>query len=141
CDKAIALKPDNLKAHYTRGSALHQLERHDEALASYDKAIELKPDFAGAHLGRGLAMLVKGRMQEGEEMFHKALALKPDYAAPLSGLASIYKNLDADRLDIKTIENLVNNPALPAEDKEFLYFSLGKIHDDCGRHDEAFDYY
>jgi tetratricopeptide (TPR) repeat protein len=57
------------------GMILNALERHQEALESFDQALKQKSKFAEAHNNRGA-----GRDEEALESFRKALALKPDYA-------------------------------------------------------------
>jgi tetratricopeptide (TPR) repeat protein len=141
CDKAIALKPDCAEAHSTRGATLSQLKLYDDALASCDKAIWLKPDYAEAYQNRGVILVSKGDMQEAERMFLKALALKPDLPMPLFSLAKIRKYQDADHADVKAIQILLNKPGVSLSDKEHLYFALGKIYDDCGLYDDAFESY
>ena len=47
--KAVALSPQDVEAHYNLGITLKELGRLDEALASYRRAIALKPDYAEAH--------------------------------------------------------------------------------------------
>lgn len=41
-EKACELRPDWEKAHFRRGLALEELERHEEALAAYIRADELE---------------------------------------------------------------------------------------------------
>ena len=55
------------------------LERHEDAIVSYDKAIALKPDFAAAHNNRGNALMVLNRPDEALASYEKAIALKPDF--------------------------------------------------------------
>src|SRR6267142_1145781 len=43
-DTAVKIVPGSAVAHGNRGDALKELNRFDEALASYDKAFALKPD-------------------------------------------------------------------------------------------------
>lgn len=43
-EQALTLNPKYANARNNRGVALHKLERHEEAIASYDKAIAIKPD-------------------------------------------------------------------------------------------------
>ena len=138
---AIMLRPDFAEAYNNRGDTLQDLKRHDDALASFDKAITLKPDYAEALNNLGIALMNKGEMSEAERMFLKALALEPDYPAPLYNLTSLRKYRDAGHVDIEHIQALLAKPGISQQDRECLYFSLGKCYDDCGLYDEAFEYY
>ncbi len=140
-DKAIALKPDCAEAHKNRGATLQELKRLDDALASCERAIALKPDYAEAYQTRGLCLVSKGDMQAAEEMYLKALELKPDFTDPVFSLVQIRKYRYRDHPDVKNIRSLLGKPAISLHGRECLYFSLGKIYDDCGLYDEAFKCY
>jgi tetratricopeptide (TPR) repeat protein len=141
CHKAIALKPDSAEAYINQGSILDVMQRYDDALASYAKAIALRPDSAEAYHDRGNTLVTKGDMQEAEKAFSKALALRPDYPSALFSLTQIRKYKIADREQVTRIHKLINNSHTSRRDKEYLYFALGKIHDDCGLYDDAFECY
>jgi len=140
-ERAIALNPKHAEAHNNRGVTLQEMKRYDEALVSYDQAIALNPGYAEAYYNRGTLLVSQGDMAAAEVMFHKAFELKPDFSAPLFNLAKIreYHNVEND--DVKTIKALLNQPGLAAEDKDQLYFTLGKIYDDADRFEEAFEYF
>ena len=138
-DQAIALNPAHTDAHNNRGSLLQDMRRYDEAIASYDQAIAAKPDFAMAFFNRGTAMLIKGDMAEAEKMFRKALELKPDFSDPLHSLSTMRRHEKASSPEMREILDQLKNPGITAESKEHLYFSLGKIYDDSGQYDEAFE--
>lgn len=140
-DKAIALTPDYAEAWNNRGATLQTIKRYDEALASCDRANALKPDYAEAWNNRGLYLVNKGDMPGAETMCLKALALQPDYPDPLFNLANIRHYRDADHADIKHAKQLLQRPGISPEDREHLYFTLGEMHDDCGRYDDAFECY
>ena len=61
-------------------TALNNLKRLEDALASYDKAIALKPDFGEAYTNRGNALQDLNRPADALASYDKAIALKPDYA-------------------------------------------------------------
>ena len=63
-DLAIALQPDNARAHNNRGVVLHGLMHDDEALASHDKATALKPEYAEAHYNRGIVLRELDRLDD-----------------------------------------------------------------------------
>ena len=63
-DKALELKPDDQEALYSRGIALYDLGRFEEAVACFDKALELKPDDYKAWHNRMLALFNLGRLEE-----------------------------------------------------------------------------
>jgi tetratricopeptide (TPR) repeat protein len=140
-DQAIALKPGHAEAHNNRGVLLQQMRRFDEAIASYDQAIAAKSDHAAAHNNRGTALMSKGDMAGAEKMFRKALQLKPDFADPLHSLAKMHRYQNPSEPDVKEIFALLQKPGISSENKEHLFFTLGKIYDDCGLYDEAFKYF
>ena len=57
-----------------------ELERLDEAIASYGQAAALKPDYAVAHYDLGNALKEMGRLDEAEASYGQAIAVRPDYA-------------------------------------------------------------
>jgi tetratricopeptide (TPR) repeat protein len=138
-DQAIALNPAHAEAWNNRGVLLQEMTRHDDALASYDKVIALKPDHAEAHNNRGIVLVTKGDMAEAEKMFLQAARLKPDFPDPLFNLANIRNYQNTENAEVKNIRALLASPGLPSNQKEHLYFTLGKIFDDSGRYDEAFE--
>jgi tetratricopeptide (TPR) repeat protein len=79
---AAALKA-NAKAahaHSNQGLVLAVLDRHAEALASYERAIALKPEYPEALNNRGNALRALGRCEEALASFERAIALRSDYA-------------------------------------------------------------
>jgi len=138
-DRAIKLNSGHAEAHNNRGSLLQDMRMYDQAIASYDKAIAAKPDYAMAYNNRGTAMLSKGNMAEAEKMFRKALELKPDFSDPLHSLSTMRRYEKTSAPEAQEILALLEKPNLSAENQEHLYFSLGKIYDDCGQYDEAFE--
>lgn len=140
-DRTITLMPDNAEVHNNRGITLQKLKRYEEALASYDQALALKPDYAEACVNRGGLMVVKGDMPNAEKMFSRALSVKHDLAASLFNLTCIRKYQNTDHADVKSIRNLLEKPGISPDEKDYLYFALGKTYDDCGLYDEAFECY
>jgi len=140
-DQAIALKPDHAEAHNNRAIILQELRRYDDALASYNKVMAVKPDHAIALNNRGTALMNRGDLSEAEKMFLKAIELHPDFPDPLYNLATIRKFENVDNVEVKQIHALLKKPGVSADHQELLYFALGKINDDCGLYDEAFECY
>jgi len=139
CDQALALKPDSAEAHINRAAIMQQLKRYDDAVASCDRAIALRPELAEAYQTRGLCLVSKGDMREAEAMYLTALALKPNFPDPWFGLTSIRRYRDPDHADAKAIRSLLDRPGIGWQERDCLNFSLGKIYDDCGLYDEAFE--
>ena len=138
-DRAIAFKPDHAEAHNDRAIILQELRQYNDALASYDKVIAVKPDHAIALNNRGTALMNRGDLPEAEKMFLNAFELNPDFPDPLYNLATIRKYKSVDSAEVKHLKALLEKPGVSADHQELLCFALGKIHDDCGLYDEAFE--
>jgi tetratricopeptide (TPR) repeat protein len=140
-DRALELKTDVAALHYNRGKLMQTMKRYDEASISFAKALELQPKNVVLYIEIGNLLISKGDMIEAEKCFLQALALRPESAEAFYSLSLIRRYEDPGHAHIKNIQSLLNSPATPPADKEYLYFALGKIYDDCGNYDDAFSCY
>src|SRR6266516_5532762 len=62
--KAVKLAPKHAPAHNLFGSALTEIGRTDDALASFDRAISHKTDFMDAYVNRADLLMTPHRWEE-----------------------------------------------------------------------------
>ena len=74
-EEALVLDKTYAEAWNTRGNALCDLARHEEALSSYGEAIKLKPTYAEPWKNRALLLSKVKRHEEAAESFLRASAL------------------------------------------------------------------
>ena len=79
-NKALAIKPDYVEAHYNLGNTLKRYGKLDEAIQAYQKSLAIKPDYAEANYKIGNVHKQLGKMDEAIQAYQKALAIKPNYA-------------------------------------------------------------
>jgi tetratricopeptide (TPR) repeat protein len=79
-EKALAISPDDAKAHNNLGIALWRKGAFDAAVAHYQKALEAKPDYREARNNLGVAFVQQQRWDDAIIHFRRALALDPDSA-------------------------------------------------------------
>jgi len=140
-DLAIARNPGRADFHNNRAVTLQGLGQSDAAIAGFDQAIALNPKHAEAFNNRGLSLVIKGDMPEAEKMFLKAFAIQPDFPDPLFNLVNIRKYESPDNVETRNIRALLERHGVPPGVKEHLSFALGKIYDDCGLYNEAFEHF
>jgi predicted O-linked N-acetylglucosamine transferase (SPINDLY family) len=75
--RALLLDQQSAVVHSDLGIALKALQRHHDALVSFDSAIALKPDFANAHYNRGNLLNELNRFGEAVTGFDRAIAINP----------------------------------------------------------------
>jgi len=90
--QAIAIEPDNARAHNNLGSVLHQLRLPAAAAASFRAATELKPDFAEAHSNLGNVLRELGALDAAVEHCRTALALNPAFGEAHNKLGNALKD-------------------------------------------------
>lgn len=138
-DAALRLAPNNSEIYNSRGVLLQQMRRYDEALASYQQAVTANPGHAIAHNNLGTVLMSKGDMAEAAALFRKACTLSPTFPDPLFNLTKLRRYQNPSGPEVEAIGSLLEKSDLPPEDKEHLQFALGKIYDDCGLYDDAFE--
>ena len=71
---ACCFDPDHVRAHASRGNALLQLKRHEDALAAYARALALDPHSAETLCNRGTALRYLKRYDDALASYDAALA-------------------------------------------------------------------
>ncbi len=91
--EAIAASPDNARYRYMLGCSLEDLERFDEAIASYRKALELEPGMAKAANNLGVLLEMRGDLGEALRQYKAAAAADAQLPQALSNLGNLYARL------------------------------------------------
>lgn len=139
--KAIELNPKLEKAYFNLGTAYGDLGDLDEALKCYEKALEMKPDYADPLAGIASILERQGKL---EEAYNR---LKPviDAGTLNENISMVFANAcrHFDRHDeaAQLLEKLLNTGSFPQFKREALHFTLGKVYDEMGEYDKAFDHY
>ena len=76
-NEALALSPDDAKAHNNLGVLLEMVGRAGDALAHYRKAVESEPDFPDGYTNLGIALARAGRPDEAIPYLEKVAQLSP----------------------------------------------------------------
>jgi len=138
-DEALKSAPDDPVLWSRRGTILLDLERWEEALASFRRVEALDPDHPRLDLGLSFALTKLGRADEAAEAQRKALAAAapelpvrtpaaPEEAeAALAGLAEDLRAAEAEEAAVKgleELETLAEGPGLV--DEEDFATALGR---------------
>ena len=131
-DEAAALNPDFHEAWNSRGIALRDLGRYEEALACYDKAIEIKPDYF-VWDNRGDVLRNLGRYEEALASYDKAIEIKPDYYYSLFSRGYVLRALTRYEEAIISFDKAVE---IEPDDNE-VWHHRGIVLSELEKHEEA----
>ena len=79
--KALALAPDDARAHNNYGVALMEIRQLDTAIQEFRKSVALNNASSQAHNNLGSALAEKGSLDEALTSFEEAVDLNPDNAS------------------------------------------------------------
>ncbi len=136
----IAKQPNHVHSMNNLGYILYQNYDIDDAIALYRRVIKYQPEYVHAWNNLGNAFLSKGQIAEAEKAFMKVLSLAPTYSKALYSLTRIRNYTSENNDDAAHARALLESQDTQSE-KQYLYFALAKISDDCGAYDKAFAYY
>lgn len=168
--KALEMKPDHLDAYLGMGALLEEGNRIDNAIKCYEQVLELEPEHQSAkvflaqalikegefstardylseilntnpnnvtaYVGLGNIMRQEGNFNGAESQYNKAREINNRAAGAISGLSQCRKYTKEDYQFIENTKNITN-----VEQSGTLCFALGKLYDDIGDYDNAFQYY
>jgi tetratricopeptide (TPR) repeat protein len=121
-------------------TTLTRLNRHDEALIQARKAVRLNDADPDTHLALCTTLSEMGEMDEAVQHLENTIRKHKDFGLAYDLLARIKKFSSEDTAFIKKAEKVLDR-GMSARNRFCLHFALGKMHDDCGEHDQAFEHY
>ena len=135
--RAIAVKPRYADAYFRLGIALEKSGEARGAVAAYDRATELLPSLTEAWYRAGALVYTMGHSAEAAGCFRRAAATGPKTGFGRLGAARSLLAEDCDAAAEKILRQVL---ALDASNAIALDL-LGNVLADCGRFDEARDYF
>lgn len=75
CGEAMAADKLDAGLHYLRATILQELNREEDAIASFKRALYLDPEFVLAHFSLGNLAIRQGELQRARRCFENVLAL------------------------------------------------------------------
>lgn len=133
--------PGEARAWDTLGRMYFELNSIDRSGDCHRKAVELDPEnpVYRTHLGQVHASL--GDREQAEEHYRAAIALNANDIEAHRSLVSMRRFTSPDDPDAKALQALWEREDLRDDERCRLAFALGKVYDDCGLHDRAFEVY
>jgi TolB-like protein/Flp pilus assembly protein TadD len=123
---ALQLAPDLAQVHASRGLALSQSARQQEAEDAFRRATELDPKLYEAYYFHGRHAFAKGKLEAAAELFEKASEVRPDDYQALALLAQVYRGLGKDDLRndarVRTLEVIEKRLQTSPDDARALCF-------------------
>mgnify|MGYP005639534601 CR=1 FL=1 len=140
CKKGMQVKSDYAPIINTYGTILQASGKTNEAIRFYLEATHLKKDFPEAHNNLGNAYKQIGNLASAEHHYLKAIELRPNYAEARRNITNVVQ-FDVLSSFSKQTEAIFFRDKISSADKCHLAFALGKIFEDNGSYEQAFEFY
>ncbi len=138
--RAVAADASNPWSHNLLGAACAEEMEFDEARRAFAAAVAAGPEIAISRINHAYALILAGAFAEAETELRTALSLEPASGPAFLNLSWIHKAGAGDPL-IETLEDLRRRSAgsSDAQARVQYAFALGKLYDDIGEYDRAFE--
>lgn len=130
-----------IKEAFAAAVAQERAGQVELAEQAYRRIVERAPHHAQSLHNLGSILKRQGHMDEAQALFRRALTLRPDSCITVYQLTGTQRYENSSHKDARRIRKLLKARRVKDRDAVFLHFSLGKIHNDCGEFDRAFNSY
>lgn len=139
-ERATQLKPGDVTFRINYAVSLKHLDKHEEALEQAQKAVKQDPVNPYGHYVLGRILTESGRTDEAIRHFERTIRHHKAFGAAYDLLARIRKFTPADRPFIEKTEKTLG-VGMPPDQRYAVHYALGKMYDDCGEWNKAFDHF
>ena len=138
-----ALEMDAAAPHLqiSLASVLNDQDKLKEAKALLQSALANSPDLPQVHNSLGINHEISGDLKAARGCFQRAMELDPNYVPAVENLSTIRKFGHEDTDLLNRMTRIANGRHLPRLEQRSVHFSLGKMHQDLGEWDDAFENY
>ncbi len=137
--KAQEIDPDMAESYSVSGTIYLAQGLAELAKKSFKKALKIDPELASAKQGLGNVYLEEGKFKEAEKLFVSNINGGDDKVGSLFSLAQTKKVKAGDKVIALVEKEAEKINELPDNKKIYIHFALGKIYDDLGEYDKAFE--
>ena len=138
--RIMKLDPQYASAVLALGDFFEKMGRADKGLPYIEKFIQTKPDNDEAQVMYARMLEAVGRHGDAEDMYWRLESKPGTRVLALNRLAFVKKYSDASPL-LDRIDAAIATPGMPAELVSILQSGAGKILEDIGEYDRAFERY
>ncbi|MCK4604204.1 MAG: tetratricopeptide repeat protein [Deltaproteobacteria bacterium] len=132
-EKALQLKPDNIRVQYKKGLLFLLGRMNEDAIKEFQGVLEREPGYALAYKGLGQAFFQVKKYDQAEENFQKAVELDPKFWKAYNSLGIIHDY--QTRYDMAIQEYSAAISLRP--DNGLLYNNLGVSYAMAGKNEKA----
>ncbi len=138
CRRAIAEAPEDPRPHSLLGLIALETFEYAEARGAFAKALALAPDNVELLNHYGASLAHAGDFDGARAQFQKAVAIDPNWAFSYCNLVRVLPASEGRHL-VADLERLRSQPGLSNADRSIVGFALGKLYDELGEWDRAFE--
>jgi tetratricopeptide (TPR) repeat protein len=138
------LRADAKNAHEiwsNMGIVYYEMHRFGKAEEMYHRALQESPEYLPALFNLAGLFEEKGVRSDAIELYGRILEIEPTHCGALSRLAYVQTVTQKDDKLIGRIQSALMETSVSDLGRETLYFALGKINDDLGNYEAAFEAY
>ena len=139
-ERACELKPSDASSRSNLATVLAQLDEHEAALKHAEKAMQLDPGHQNAYYTYARILTFTGQTEEAIRHLEKTIRQHRTFGVAYDLLARMKKFTPADQKFIDKAEKVLD-VGMPAQDRYCIHYALGKIYDDLGSYDLAFEHF
>jgi tetratricopeptide (TPR) repeat protein len=137
------LNSKNALELYNQGNTLIQLQRYQEALATYEKAIDIKSDYPQALYGKGKALFQLKKYQESLIAYDQAIQIQPNYLEAWTNRGFVLVRLKRYSEAIATVDKalqLKNDEPQVWQLKGDIFIKISQYNDAIKAYEQAINF-
>ncbi len=139
--KAVELKADDPRAHSSLALSYECFGQHLQAHTHYLRAAELAPADIQRQFACGISHIGIGEKERARELLEQVTVMDANHAQAHWMLSRLSRCPSPEDSRVKHLESLLSTSDSDDETRVYLHFALGKMYEDCGHYDQAFEHF
>ncbi len=139
--KALSFDPNHQEARYNLGISLKTLGRLDAAQGCFQEVLRNRPGYGKAAAAQADVLMRMGRFDDAYRMIQPMVARGDRDPETLVAYAQMAGRFDYRTEAIDLLETALRLGIQDPHQQRQILFLLGRLHDDLGEVDRAFDHY